>query len=554
MLRCYQRLYRPLHLQFYSQLFLSKSCDCPKNRTGPSCLDVADRSILRGRCAKAFYPSIMECTKSELSCLNNCNKKGTCTGGWCHCQPGRFGADCSLSLGPDGRPQLLADKGYQTREKRPWVYVYELPPHLFTWLNTKRLDRSTHLMFYQRLLGSGARVADGDLADWYYIPIRLRTATDSAFLKYAIEYIREAYPWWNRTGGARHFVIHTGDLGADEVMDDVYGMAANMTWLTHWGLTVDKNTSGWWKAHRPDKARAGARWGTRGGYYTRVSVNRRRGSHMWGPPSPAPHRAGVRQKVHFHHWNRTGFRIVTFERNYGKALVSSKFCLAPLGGGHGQRQIIVSYMGCIPVCIADGVYEPFEPQTDWTEFAVRPAEADIPRLHEILEGISAGNKLAEMQVALRCAAQHLLYSSMVGGLFGEDGRYDAFETTLEVLRVKAAHPDAPPESYRKLDPDFDTFMRCRDPPGWKVSGPVPDMWGMLDGGGGGESGLGAGVGGKGGAVAEQQNPLCSHSIMDRGRLPCERFVQGSSKTHGIPGGIICARSRHNLAKCPRTWL
>lgn len=32
--------------------------------------------------------------------------------------------------------------------------------------NTKRLDRSTHIHFYQRLLGSGARIADGDKADW----------------------------------------------------------------------------------------------------------------------------------------------------------------------------------------------------------------------------------------------------------------------------------------------------------------------------------------------------------------------------------------------------
>jgi hypothetical protein len=36
---------------------------------------------------------------------------------------------------------------------------------------------------------------------------------------------------------------------------------------------------------------------------------------------------------------------------YDLALTYTKFCLAPLGGGHGQRQIIVSFMGCIPVTI-----------------------------------------------------------------------------------------------------------------------------------------------------------------------------------------------------------
>ena len=53
--------------------------------------------------------------------------------GWCRCVPGYYGADCSLSLDQKGRPQLLAGTGYQTRRKRPWVYVYELPPKYNTW-------------------------------------------------------------------------------------------------------------------------------------------------------------------------------------------------------------------------------------------------------------------------------------------------------------------------------------------------------------------------------------------------------------------------------------
>lgn len=64
-------------------------------------------------------------------------------------------------------------------------------------------------MFWQRLLSSGARTPDGDAADWYFIPLRQR-GQDSALLVDAIAYIREHHPWWDRLGGARHFVIHTG--------------------------------------------------------------------------------------------------------------------------------------------------------------------------------------------------------------------------------------------------------------------------------------------------------------------------------------------------------
>jgi hypothetical protein len=51
---------------------------------------------------------------------------------------------------------------------------------------------------------------------------------------------------------------------------------------------------------------------------------------------------------------------------------------------------------------------------------------------------------------MRCAAQHMLYSSITGGVFGEDGAFDAFETALEVLRVRAALPDARQEDFRKV--------------------------------------------------------------------------------------------------------
>lgn len=46
---------------------------------------------------------------------------------------GYYGADCSLSTGPDGTPQLLAGLGYQVRARKPHIYIYELPPQFNTW-------------------------------------------------------------------------------------------------------------------------------------------------------------------------------------------------------------------------------------------------------------------------------------------------------------------------------------------------------------------------------------------------------------------------------------
>lgn len=68
-------------------------------------------------------------------------------------------------------------------------------------------------------------------------------------------------------------------------------------------------------------------------------------------------------------------------------------------------------MGCLPVTVADHILEPFEPAVSWDDWGVRVAEADIPRLHDILQGLGreevARRQVRRQQVACRrqtCAA------------------------------------------------------------------------------------------------------------------------------------------------------
>jgi hypothetical protein len=118
-------------------------------------------------------------------------------------------------------------------------------------MNLKRLDRPTHNLFWQRLLSSGARVADPEQADWFFIPVsvapnpsicslqagghafnmlymdpaqgvpllgfmlcccqvRQRGMGDKDLLADAVDYIRSKWPYWDRYDGGRHFAIHTG--------------------------------------------------------------------------------------------------------------------------------------------------------------------------------------------------------------------------------------------------------------------------------------------------------------------------------------------------------
>ncbi|GAX78010.1 hypothetical protein CEUSTIGMA_g5452.t1 [Chlamydomonas eustigma] len=403
------------------------------------------------------------------------------------------------------------------------------------------------------------------------------------------------WPWWNLTGGSRHSIIHTGDLGVEESGVSWRHLTSNLTWLTHWGLYNDKTECcGWRAAHRPGKDVVIP-------VYISAGHFRKFGFHK-SPLHPGytqpPQRstsfffagricgdrkdpdigvwpncrgigedysANVRQKVHYFHHNRTGYLIQPRTHSYEQRLRSSQFCLAPLGGGHGQRQIIVGLMGCIPVTIGDFVHQPFEPQLDWSAFSVAVDEAHIPTLHDRLSSIVAGDQFASMQKALACAAQHLVYSSITGGFLGDEGKYDAFETTLEVLRAMHDHPDVPPEKLQDVDPEFRMFMHCggvteggtatepqlagRDEDTEEVQSPSPQLLSSTP--------LDLRLRSPAKLVANYSYGLCSHSFIDEQqggiRPSCSDCLMGSSNTHGIPGGAACCGSRGRLERCYRSW-
>jgi hypothetical protein len=61
--------------------------------------------------------------------------------------------------------------------------------------------------------------------------------------------------------------------------------------------------------------------------------------------------------VYAHHAHRPGYKIVPRSPSYVEDMSSSLFCLAPTGGGHGKRQVLVARFGCIPVPITDFVLQ-----------------------------------------------------------------------------------------------------------------------------------------------------------------------------------------------------
>lgn len=79
--------------------------------------------------------------------------------------------------------------------------------------NIVRVDRIVMQLLWKQFLASGVRVADGEEADYFFVPIYLRMGTHSTQLPGLIKHISEFWPWWNRFSGARHLFVHSGMLG-----------------------------------------------------------------------------------------------------------------------------------------------------------------------------------------------------------------------------------------------------------------------------------------------------------------------------------------------------
>ncbi|KAG2498002.1 hypothetical protein HYH03_004261 [Edaphochlamys debaryana] len=522
----------------------TRICDCPLLLNGPDCsIRVQDPVAV---CAQfSHLPHTCEATNRTL-CLNRCHEQGWCEGGFCHCKPGFYGADCALSVGPDGLPKLLAGQGYRERKRGVKVYVYELPPVTNSWVYIRRIDRPLVPILMQRFLSSGVRTVNGDEADYYFIPFVQRSRSHThKNLAATIAYIRKHWPWWDRHGGGhKHLLVATNDLGRRALVSEVLALTENVTFLTHWGLHRNHTVTGWHESHRPgkdivmppvinpdepivysplhsglkkEKPRVGQLF-----FAGRICGDGEAPVNGSCGSSRHDYSAGTRQRVAKHHWNRTGFNISTHTTAYTHGLQTHKFCLAPTGGGYGKRSVLALIMGCVPVTVTDHVYQPFQPEINWSDFSVHVPEADIPRMHDILAAINFTDYIY-LQAGARCAAQHLYYSTTFGEVMGEDGRFDAFETLMEILRMRKQYPGVPPERYMKADSRFADFVTCDQ----RING--------------------------------VKVPLCTQNRLVRGRewKHCRELYPGvpmryMDMFYSWPGGAVCGANRR-VATCPRSW-
>ena len=218
-------------------------------------------------------------------CMHACSGHGTCLHGWCSCEPGWFGVDCSDTFLPREPPRstMAADPmqfgpgpvglhkskleslpgslSAHVRRLRRAVYIYELPASVNRvcenwmaryWPRT-RGDRGSfaqcdpvHMRriyqaqthFDSHLLHDDyVRTLDPREAKLFYVPAFLSQRITwggevRAPLLAAYEHVRTAYPYWNASAGRDHVWFLFGEKMTCDVPSEI--LDASIV-VGHWG-------------------------------------------------------------------------------------------------------------------------------------------------------------------------------------------------------------------------------------------------------------------------------------------------------------------------------
>ncbi|KAL9400181.1 hypothetical protein Peur_009142 [Populus x canadensis] len=287
---------------------------------------------------------------------------------------------------------------------------------------------------------------DPGKAHLFYLPFSSRLLELTLYVRHShsrtnlIEYMRNyagmiaaKYHFWNRTGGADHFVAACHDWAPAETRGPLLNcIRALCNADIEVGFSIGKDVS------LPET-------------YVRSAQNPLKNLEG-NPPSQRPILAffagnmhGYVRPVLLDYWGNKDPNMKIFgpmphvkgNTNYIQHMKSSKFCICPRGHEVNSPRIVEAiFYECVPVIISDNFVPPFFEVLDWESFAVIVLEKDIPNLKNILVSISE-EKYIEMHKRVKKVQQHFLWHS-------KPEKYDLFHMILHsvwynrIFRIRPA--------------------------------------------------------------------------------------------------------------------
>lgn len=243
------------------------------------------------------------------------------------------------------------------------------------------------------------------------------------YLKDYSEKIAAKYPYWNRTGGADHFLVACHDWAPYETrhhMEHCIKALCNADVTA--GFKIGRDVS------LPET-------------YVRAARNPLR--DLGGKPPSQRHilafyagnMHGYLRPILLKYWKDKDPKMkilgpmspgVASKMNYIQHMKSSKYCICPKGYEVNSPRVVEAiFYECVPVIISDNFVPPFFEVLDWGAFSLIIAEKDIPNLKDILLSIP-DEKYLEMQLGVRKVQKHFLWHA-------KPLKYDLFYMTLHSI-------------------------------------------------------------------------------------------------------------------------
>ncbi|KAK9819900.1 hypothetical protein WJX72_003779 [[Myrmecia] bisecta] len=371
---------------------------------------------------------------------------------------------------------------------RPQIYIYELPAeyrackiwseHTEPGKGYEAFNYGTEKRLPEVLRNSSYWTSDPEEADlfymdaWFYclyaeqtLKLGKKTYDHHDITLAVLSYVRQQWPYWDRSGGVDHIWLYTYDHGfcGFSHAEGAVAEVAHSIILSHWGLEDPED--GCSLEERVAEFGCPARKaGTAGqppcfvlGKDTVIASTAADASELPAPAQMVPEKRltkfffagdlrtddlsyshGVRQTVHALFVAQPGFKVVDTAtsgpvNDYAGQFGRSTFCLASTGAGWGVRLKMSLTYGCIPVIVADRVQMPYEDVLPYKDFAVRVPQHAIYRLPDLLDSLLADPaKVRAMQARMACVSRFFTW---------RQDRGLAFEALLCSLRRKIVGQD-----------------------------------------------------------------------------------------------------------------
>ncbi|XP_050204916.1 probable glycosyltransferase At5g03795 isoform X2 [Mercurialis annua] len=340
--------------------------------------------------------------------------------------------------GPIYRNANAFHRSYLEMEKRFKIYVYEEgEPPMFHDGPCKSIYSSEGRFIHELEKGKLYRTSDPHEASVYFLPFSVvrmvqylyepesheTRAIGRAIVDY-IDVISMKYPFWNRSLGADHVMLSCHDWGpiASSYVPNLFSNSIR--------VLCNANTS---EGFNPTKDAS----------FPEIHLKTGDITGLLGGLSPSrrPILAFFAGRLHGHirqillnQWQNKDQDILVYDHmpngiSYESMLKKSRFCLCPSGYEVASPRIVEAlYTECVPVLISDNYVPPFSDVLNWKAFSVQIKVEDIPKIKDILMGISQSQYL-RMQRRVKQVQRHFVVN-------GPPKRFDVFHMIVHSIWLR----------------------------------------------------------------------------------------------------------------------